>query len=99
MPAAGIAARNPLRQKSSVLVGGRTAGDDDDDADRDVIPSLPRVSYSEGGEALGYHLAACVLCFISCCASEVAVPSTDKTKAACTHWLCVHQIRSYCPLL
>lgn len=40
---------NPLGQKSSILMRGTMGGDDDADAARDVIPSLPRVNYSEGG--------------------------------------------------
>lgn len=40
---------NPLRQKPSLLVRGTMEGDEDADAARDVIPSLPRVKYSEGG--------------------------------------------------
>ncbi|KAL3160535.1 hypothetical protein ABBQ32_010836 [Trebouxia sp. C0010 RCD-2024] len=41
---------NPLGQKSSILMRGTMGGDDDADAARDVIPSLPRVNYSEGDE-------------------------------------------------
>lgn len=38
-----------LRQKSAFLAGTARAEDEEEEA-RDVIPSLPRVSYSEGGE-------------------------------------------------
>ena len=43
------AAPDALRQKSAFLAGSARAEDEEEEA-RDVIPSLPRVSYSEGGE-------------------------------------------------
>ena len=39
---------NPLRQKSSILAGNGVTGEAE--PVDDVIPALPRVSYSEGGE-------------------------------------------------
>lgn len=45
---------NPLRQKASLLVGRETAEDDDTQAAaRDMIPSLPKVSYDAGGMSQG----------------------------------------------
>lgn len=41
----------PLRQKSSLLLGRGTEDDDAQAAARDVIPSLPRVTYSDRGTA------------------------------------------------
>ena len=38
---------NPLRQKSSLVVKSTLEGDEDAD---DVIPSLPHISYSAGGQ-------------------------------------------------
>ena len=38
---------NPLRQKSSLVMKSTLEGDEDTD---DVIPSLPHVSYSAGGQ-------------------------------------------------
>ena len=38
---------NPLRHKSSLVVRSTLEGDEDAD---DVIPSLPHVSYSAGGQ-------------------------------------------------
>ena len=49
MPAA--AGSNPLRQKSSLWAARETEDDDAQAAARDVIPSLPRVTYSDGGTA------------------------------------------------
>ena len=48
MPAAA-AGSNPLRQKSSLWAARETEDDDAQAAARDVIPSLPRVTYSDGG--------------------------------------------------
>ena len=56
---------NPLRQKSSLLAGTALAGSpmaghvDEEDDPRDVIPSLPRVSYSEGGEKAAHAHTVC----------------------------------------
>ncbi len=49
MPAAAVS--NPLRQKSSLWPARETEDDDAQAAARDVIPSLPRVTYSDGGTA------------------------------------------------
>ena len=49
-----VAVSNPLRQKSSILAGTGVAANDvagEDESQNDSIPSLPRVSHSEGGES------------------------------------------------
>ncbi|DBB05768.1 hypothetical protein WJX77_004749 [Trebouxia sp. C0004] len=48
MSAAAVS--NPLRQKSSLWPARETEDDDKQAAARDVIPSLPRVTYSDGDE-------------------------------------------------
>ena len=69
MPAAAVS--NPLRQKSSLWAAREMEDDDAQAAARDVIPSLPRVTYSDGGKATvaalycmlppRMHAAACTL--------------------------------------
>lgn len=51
MQRAPNAVSNPLRQKSSLVVKSTLEGDEDPD---DVIPSLPHVSYSAGGQTPCY---------------------------------------------
>ena len=79
---------DPLRQKSSLLAGNAVAGDavaGDEDAvtaGRDVIPSLPRVSYSTGGEWAGPGTTAQTE-WPSQCRCSLRILWTDKTTLSC----------------